>query len=69
MYAYGLQHMRTRVSAVLNRYALDVVPTVSAGVFGGELGERSTGDSWEEVAKQKAQLVWRDLLANYRTIL
>lgn len=49
----SVQHMRTRVGAVLNRYALEVVPTVSAGVFGGELGERNTGDSWEEVAKQE----------------
>lgn len=50
---HSVQHMRTRVGAVLNRYALEVVPTVSAGVFGGELGERNTGDSWEEVAKQE----------------
>lgn len=50
---HSVQHMRTRVGAVLNRYALEVVPTVSAGVFGGELGERSAGDSWEEVAKQE----------------
>lgn len=49
----SVQHMRTRVGAVLNRYALEVVPTVSAGVFGGDLGERNTGDSWEEVAKQE----------------
>lgn len=49
----SVQHMRTRVGAVLNRYALEVVPTVSAGVFGGELGERNAGDSWEEVAKQE----------------
>ena len=50
---HSVQHMRTRVGAVLNRYALEVVPTVSAGVFGGELGERTAGDSWEEVAKQE----------------
>lgn len=50
---HSVQHMRTRVGAVLNRYALEVVPTVSAGVFGGELGERNAGDSWEEVAKQE----------------
>lgn len=50
---WSVQHMRTRVGAVLNRYALEVVPTVSAGVFGGELGERNAGDSWEEVAKQE----------------
>ena len=49
----SVQNMRTRVGAVLNRYALEVVPTVSAGVFGGELGERNSGDSWEEVAKQE----------------
>lgn len=49
----SVQNMRTRVGAVLNRYALEVVPTVSAGVFGGELGERNAGDSWEEVAKQE----------------
>lgn len=50
---HSVQHMRTRVGAVLNRYALEVVPTVSAGVFGGELGDRNSGDSWEEVAKQE----------------
>lgn len=50
---HSVQHMRSRVGAVLNRYALEVVPTVSAGVFGGELGERNSGDSWEEVAKQE----------------
>lgn len=50
---HSVQHMRTRVGAVLNRYALEVVPTVSAGVFGGELGDRNGGDSWEEVAKQE----------------
>ena len=50
---HSVQHMRSRVGAVLNRYALDVVPTVSAGVFGGDLGERNSGDSWEEVAKQE----------------
>ena len=49
----SVQNMRSRVGAVLNRYALEVVPTVSAGVFGGELGERNAGDSWEEVAKQE----------------
>ena len=46
-------NMRTRVGAVLNRYSLEVVPTVSAGVFGGELTDRKSGDSWEEVAKQE----------------
>jgi len=50
---YSVQNMRSRVGAVLNRFALEVVPTVSAGVFGGELGERNAGDSWEEVAKQE----------------
>lgn len=50
---HSVQSMRTRVGAVLNRYALEVVPTVSAGVFGGELSARKAGDSWEEVAKQE----------------
>lgn len=50
---HSVAHMRTRVGAVLNRYALEVVPTVSAGVFGGELPQRKAGDSWEEVAKQE----------------
>lgn len=50
---HSVQHMRTRVGAVLNRYSLEVVPTVSAGVFGGELPQRKAGDSWEEVAKQE----------------
>lgn len=50
---HSVQNMRTRVGAVLNRYALEVVPTVSAGVFGGDLGDRNSGDSWEEVAKQE----------------
>jgi class 3 adenylate cyclase len=49
----SVAHMRTRVGAVLNRYSLEVVPTVSAGVFGGELPLRKSGDSWEEVAKQE----------------
>lgn len=50
---HSVAHMRTRVGAVLNRYSLEVVPTVSAGVFGGELPQRKSGDSWEEVAKQE----------------
>jgi class 3 adenylate cyclase/predicted Ser/Thr protein kinase len=50
---HSVAHMRSRVGAVLNRYALEVVPTVSAGVFGGELPQRKSGDSWEEVAKQE----------------
>lgn len=50
---HSVVNMRTRVGAVLNRYALEVVPTVSAGVFGGELPQRKSGDSWEEVAKQE----------------
>ncbi len=50
---HSVASMRTRVGAVLNRYALEVVPTVSAGVFGGELPQRKSGDSWEEVAKQE----------------
>ncbi len=50
---FSVQNMRTRVGAVLSRYALEVVPTVSAGVFGGELSPRKAGDSWEEVAKQE----------------
>jgi hypothetical protein len=41
------------VQAVLSRYALATSPTVSAGVFGGELPKRGVGDSWEEVAKQE----------------
>lgn len=45
--------MRSRVQAVLSRYSLVTSPTVSAGVFGGELPRRSPGDSWEEVAKQE----------------
>lgn len=45
--------MRTRVQAVLSRYALATSPSVSAGVFGGELPKRGVGDSWEEVAKQE----------------
>lgn len=45
--------MRTRVTAVLGRYSLQATPTVSAGVFGGELSRREAGDSWEEVAKQE----------------
>lgn len=47
------QTMRTRVQAVLSRYSLITSPTVSAGVFGGELPKRGLGDSWEEVAKQE----------------
>jgi class 3 adenylate cyclase len=50
---HSVAHMRSRVGAVLNRYSLEVVPTVSAGVFGGELPQRKSGDSWEEVAKQE----------------
>lgn len=45
--------MRTRVQAVLSRYSLITSPTVSAGVFGGELPKRGAGDSWEEMAKQE----------------
>lgn len=47
------QTMRSRVQAVLSRYSLMTSPTVSAGVFGGELPRRSAGDSWEEMAKQE----------------
>lgn len=50
---HSVTHMRLRVGAVLNRYALEAAPTVSAGVFGGELPDRKSGDSWEEVAKQE----------------
>lgn len=50
---HSVTSMRSLVGAVLNRYALEVVPTVSAGVFGGELPPRKTGDSWEEAAKQE----------------
>lgn len=47
------QTMRSRVQAVLSRYSLMTSPTVSAGVFGGELPKRGKGDSWEEMAKQE----------------
>jgi len=47
------QTMRSRVQAVLSRYSLMTSPTVSAGVFGGELPRRGAGDSWEEMAKQE----------------
>ena len=47
------QTMRSRVQAVLSRYSLITSPTVSAGVFGGELPKRGVGDSWEEMAKQE----------------
>jgi serine/threonine protein kinase len=47
------QTMRSRVQAVLSRYSMVTSPTVSAGVFGGELPKRAAGDSWEEVAKQE----------------
>ncbi|MBS2039523.1 protein kinase [bacterium] len=47
------QTMRSRVQAVLSRYSLITSPTVSAGVFGGELPKRGAGDSWEEMAKQE----------------
>lgn len=47
------QTMRSRVQAVLSRYSLVTSPTVSAGVFGGELPRRGAGDSWEEVARQE----------------
>ncbi len=45
--------MRTRVTSVLSRYSLQATPTVSAGVFTGEIPNRQPGDSWEEVAKQE----------------
>ena len=47
------QAMRTRVQAVLSRHSLFTSPSVSAGVFGGELPKRGAQDSWEEVAKQE----------------
>lgn len=45
--------MRSRVQSVLSRHSLMTTPSVSAGIFGGEISQREPGDSWEEVAKQE----------------